>query len=110
MEKDFYKWHKLKEALANFKNIFGAEQKVLLAEEKKNLREEKIAEYCHHCSSNKFFSRGIRKIKRIQYQQEKRKLAKRKMYKHKKFESLKNCLNAVPNQTKHQYFQEGCRI
>src|SRR3990167_7266569 len=215
MEKDFYKWHKLKEALANFKNIFGAEQKVLLAEEKKNLGEEKIAEYCPHCSSKKFFRRGKRKKKlevvqlyqckecgrtftaqfskgkhfpmnlviegmsyynlgygledtcrllnqkfgvnpgastlsnwidqykslcryerlrpyalklyepkdmvevttmahrqiyRFRYHRAKRRLTISEMYKHKKFEALKDYLDAVSSETPHQYFQDGIRI
>ena len=215
MEKDFYKWHKLKEALANFKNIFGAEQKVLLAEEKKNLGEEKIAEYCPHCSSKKFFRRGKRKKKlevvqlyqckecgrtftaqfskgkhypmnlviegmsyynlgygledtcrllnqkfgvnpgastlsnwvdqykglcryerlrpyalklyepkdmvevtsmahrqiyRFRYHRAKMRLTISEMYKHKKFEALKDYLDAVSSETPHQYFQDGIRI
>jgi len=206
---------KIKEALANFKNLFGSEQKVLLAEEKNNLGEEKVAEYCAYCKSKNFFKRGKRKKKlevvqlyqcrechrtftaqlskgkhfpmnlviegmsyynlgygledtcrllnqkfgvnpgastlsnwidqykslcryerlrpyalklyepkdmvevttmahrqiyRFRYHRAKMQLTIKEMYKHKKFEALKDYLDAVSSETPHQYFQDGVRI
>lgn len=51
-----------------------------------------------------------RQIYRFRYHRPKMKLTITEMYRHKKFEALKDYLDAVSSETPHQYFQDGIRI
>ncbi|MFH1392763.1 MAG: PD-(D/E)XK nuclease family protein [Patescibacteria group bacterium] len=51
-----------------------------------------------------------RQIYRFRYHRPKMRLTIVEMYKHKKFEALKDYLDGVSSETPHQYFQDGIRI
>ena len=55
-------------------------------------------------------SMAHRQIYRFRYHRAKMRLTISEMYKHKKFEALKDYLDAVSSETPHQYFQDGIRI
>src|SRR3989338_8803254 len=55
-------------------------------------------------------SMAHRHIYRFRYHRAKMRLTIKEMYKHKKFEALKDYLDAVSSETPHQYFQDGIRI